>query len=388
MNQIKNLRRLTRAIVGPRKFHISANKFNILQCSPNAQLEKNISDRFMCLPIPEPKIQISYVWIDGTGIDLRMKTRTLNHVPSTYKDCPNWSFDGSSTSFSGPEKSDFYIVPIAMYPDPFRRGNNKVVLCETFSPEKKPTKTNHRQSCIEMLNKVCDHEVQFGFEQKYYLIGPDGRPFGYPCGGTVDNEGKGYCGIGAKRAIGRDISECIYRCSLYSGVEIYAAKPEKGYSQWEVVTGPTLSIKAGDDLWMLRYIICRVVEEYGLSASFKPSEHTRKSALHIAMSTKSTRQDGGLKCIHDFLKKMEKNHSNDIKHYDLSGGNDVKKKLTGQHGHPPLDKFKHGVGDRTAHVKISPVVADKKTGFFEDRRPCANADPYVVITTLIKTCLL
>lgn len=54
----------------------------------------------MCLPVPEPKSQVSYVWVDGTGLDLRMRTKTLDFVPSTYKDCPNWGFDGSSTFFS------------------------------------------------------------------------------------------------------------------------------------------------------------------------------------------------------------------------------------------------------------------------------------------------
>lgn len=38
-----------------------------------------------------------------------------------------------------------------------------------------------------------------------------------------------------------------------------------------MLTGPTSSIKAADDLWMARYIIQRVAEEFGLSASFDPN---------------------------------------------------------------------------------------------------------------------
>ncbi|XP_030760469.1 glutamine synthetase 2 cytoplasmic-like [Sitophilus oryzae] len=391
MKCLKQILQITNGTLNAkRRFHFSPPKLNQLQCSPNSQLDKNISDRYMCLPIPEPKTQICYVWIDGTGIDLRTKTRTLDFVPSTYKECPNWTFDGSSTFFSGPEKSDYYIVPIAMYPDPFRRGNNKIVLCEAFTPEKKPTKTNNRQCCIETLNKVCDHEVKFGFEQEFFLVGHDDKPYGWPCGAKIDTEGKSYCGIGSNRVTGRDVVECIYRCCLYSGVDAYSCKAEIAFGQWELVTGPTLSIKAADDLWLMRYIISRVSEDYGLTASFKAKlvPNAPGSALHTAMSTKNSRQDEGIKYIEQFMKKLEKNHANDIKSFDLAGGGDMRKRFTGKDGSPCLDKFKSGVGDRTAHVKLSPAVIDKKKGFFEDRRPCANADPYLVIATLIKSCLL
>ncbi|KAH1005778.1 glutamine synthetase 2 cytoplasmic isoform X1 [Dendroctonus ponderosae] len=372
-----------------RNLQLSACRPNFLDCSANAQLDKTIADRYMCLPIPDTKTQISYVWIDGTGLDLRMRTRTLSFTPCNYKDCPNWSFDGSSTFFSTPEQSDNYIVPIAMYADPFRRGNNKMVLCETFSHDKKPTKTNHRQCCIEVLNKVCEQEVMFGFEQEFYLIGPQGDPYGWPCGSTPKSSGKNYSGIGSQRVVGREVLECIYRCCLYSGIEIYGTTAERAYGQWEVLTGPTLSIKAADDLWMARYIIQRVAEEFGLSASFKANlvKNGVPSGLHTNMSTKCTRDDGGLKHIQDYICKLEKNHKTDQKYYDCSEGKHLKERLTGRHHTCNIEKFKSGVGDRTACIRISPAVADKKKGFFEDRRPCSCADPYNIITALVNTCL-
>jgi len=65
-----------------------------------------------------------------------------------------------------------------------------MVLCETFTHDKKPTKTNNRQGCIEVLNKVCDQEVMFGFEQEFYFMGPQGEPYGWPCGAVPKPEGK------------------------------------------------------------------------------------------------------------------------------------------------------------------------------------------------------
>lgn len=143
----------------------------------------------MCLPIPECKVQALYIWVDGTGINLRSKTRTLETVPSTYKEVPIWSFNGHYTHNHNERNSDFYLIPVAMYNDPIRRGNNKLVLCETFDSDEKPSSTNNRQICVETLNKVCDQDVQFGFEQQYLLMDMDGRPFGWPRG-ELDLKGK------------------------------------------------------------------------------------------------------------------------------------------------------------------------------------------------------
>lgn len=53
--------------------------------SPNACINKSILDKFMSLPMPENKIQATYIWIDGSGEHLRCKDRTLDFVATTVK---------------------------------------------------------------------------------------------------------------------------------------------------------------------------------------------------------------------------------------------------------------------------------------------------------------
>ena len=49
--------------------------------------------------------------------------------------------------------SDVYIQPVALFNDPFRGGENKIVLCETLAPDQSPHPTNTRRAAFETFNK-------------------------------------------------------------------------------------------------------------------------------------------------------------------------------------------------------------------------------------------
>ncbi|KIH60917.1 glutamine synthetase, beta-grasp domain protein, partial [Ancylostoma duodenale] len=138
-------------------------------------------DTNMGIPFVGNKILATYVWVDGTGENLREKTRTLESDPGAVENYPRWSFDGSSTyqALKG-EDSDMILKPAALYPDPFFGGNHKLVLCEVLDPHEKPAKTNHRAKCKEVMDKI-DHTVPlFGMEQEYLFLDRDGHPLGWP----------------------------------------------------------------------------------------------------------------------------------------------------------------------------------------------------------------
>jgi glutamine synthetase len=43
------------------------------------------------------KVIAEYIWIDGSGITLRSKARTLDKKVTSLADIPEWNYDGSST---------------------------------------------------------------------------------------------------------------------------------------------------------------------------------------------------------------------------------------------------------------------------------------------------
>ncbi|CAI2366205.1 unnamed protein product [Moneuplotes crassus] len=342
------------------------------------------------------RIMAEYIWIDGTGINLRSKSRSLPDKIEELSDLPEWNFDGSSTEQACTEDSEVILKPVAYFNDPFRGGENVLVLCETYSwtdesrTKLKPSNTNFRHFSEPIFEEAEEHHPWFGIEQEYYLMECSNAftqwPLGWPQGGFPSKQGPYYCSIGATTCYGRSIVDIHYRACLAAGVNISGTNGETMPGQWEFQIGPCEGISIGDHLWMARYLLGRVSEDLGVAVSFDPKPikgDWAGAGGHVNFSTIGMRQEGGLKEIYEAVEKLSKKKK---EHLDLYGL-DNEKRLTGKNETCAHDEFTCGVGDRTASIRIPTSVESSKMGYLEDRRPASNLDPYLVGAILVSTCV-
>ncbi|KAL8287683.1 hypothetical protein RQP46_003541 [Phenoliferia psychrophenolica] len=333
------------------------------------------------------KIQAEYVWIDADG-GMRCKTTTLDGPITDVGQLKEWNFDGSSTGQAEGRDSDVFLRPAAFFPDPFRGGKNILVIAETYNNDGTPNKHNHRYSCAKSMEAAKAHEPWFGLEQEYTIFGADGRPYGWPAGGFPGPQGPYYCGVGAGKVYARDMIEAHYRACLYAGVTISGINAEVMPSQWEFQVGPCPGKDMGDHLWMARFLLIRIAEEWGITVSFHPKPLAtgdwNGAGCHTNFSTKETRAEGGIKTINEMIKKLEGRHMEHIEVY----GEDNDLRLSGRHETAHISSFSAGVANRAASIRIPRQVASEGKGYFEDRRPASNIDPYQVCDIMVQTTLL
>lgn len=331
------------------------------------------------------KITAEYIWIDGQKptAKLRSKTKILDQHVKSLNDIPDWAYDGSSTYQASGHFSDLLLRPVRYVPDPIHRENDILVLCEVFNPDGTPHWSNTRAHLRPVAEKYKDHEPWFGIEQEYTFF--DGnKPLGWPDKGFPAPQGGYYCGVGSDEVFGREVVEAHADACIRAGIHIVGTNAEVMPGQWEFQIGAIGPLDMGDELWLGRWLLYRIGEEFGVSATLYPKPvkgDWNGAGAHTNFSTKAMRAEGGLKVIEAAMKKLEKRHEDHIKVY----GAHNEERLTGLHETAPIHMFRYGSSDRGASVRIPMATTQHGKGYFEDRRPAANMDPYQVCAILIET---
>jgi glutamine synthetase len=119
-----------------------------------------------------------YVWIDGSGITLRSKAKTITKAVNKLADLPDWNYDGSSCYQASTHNSEVIMKPVYYCKDPFREGNNIIVLCDTYVwadenfTQLIPCNTNFRYYAKKIFEtkQAIEQEPWFGIEQEYTLV--------------------------------------------------------------------------------------------------------------------------------------------------------------------------------------------------------------------------
>ncbi|KAF2426491.1 glutamine synthetase [Tothia fuscella] len=328
-------------------------------------------------------VMAEYVWIDGSG-GIRSKSKTITKPVKDLKDLPEWNFDGSSTGQAPGDNSDVYLRPVAYYPDPMRLGDNILVMCETWMSDGKPNAYNFRHDAAVVMEAHKGEEFWFGLEQEYTLLAFDGWPYGWPKNGFPAPQGPYYCGVGTGKVMCRDIVEAHFKACLYAEIQISGTNAEVMPAQWEYQVGPCKGIELGDQLWMSRFLLHRIAEEFGAKVTFAPKPipgDWNGAGLHTNVSTKATREPGGMKAMEAAMEKLSERQADHMAVY----GSDNHLRMTGKHETASYEKFTWGVANRGASVRINRACAEEGCGYFEDRRPASNADPYQVTGIMVET---
>lgn len=324
-----------------------------------------------------------YVWVDAAG-GVRSKCKTLTKKPANVSELPEWNFDGSSTGQAPGNNSDVFLRPVAMFADPFRQGDNILVMAECWMSDGKPNSYNFRHDAALVMKANESHEFWFGLEQEYTLLADDGWPYGWPKNGFPAPQGPYYCGVGAGKVMCRDLVEAHYKACLYAGIKISGTNAEVMPAQWEYQVGPCTGISMGDELWISRFLLYRIAEEFGVKVTFAPKPipgDWNGAGLHTNVSTKQMREPGGMKHIEAAMEKLAERQVEHMKVY----GEDNQLRMTGLHETAAYDKFTWGIANRGTSVRVNRDVADKGYGYFEDRRPASNGDPYRITGVIVET---
>ena len=215
------------------------------------------------------KIKLEYIWLDGykPTQNLRSKTKVEEHenFQGTVEELGNWSFDGSSTQQASGGASDCLLKPVAIYPDPARE-NGYLVMTEVLNADGTPHETNGRAAIEDE-----DNDFWFGFEQEYFIMDSETQlPLGFPIGGYPGPQGMYYCSVGGRNTHGRDFVEEHADLCIAAGLNFEGINQEVASGQWEFQLFAQGAKKAGDEIWIARYLLDRLTEKYGFYIEYHP----------------------------------------------------------------------------------------------------------------------
>lgn len=318
---------------------------------------------------------LEYVWFNDLFARSKKRIYQVSEenynkfAESEYWRTLEWNYDGSSTNSieKGEKNTEILLKPVRLYQSYLGDKYHFVLYCTSYKPDGTPEKTNFRDEMIDK-NREDLFAIQVGFEQEYFVIPKTSTAAiitSHKPSDSIDH----YCGVGTNSY--RTLSDKHIQYCLNAGVQIVGTNAEVVEGQWEYQIFGGI-VDACDDLMMSRYLLYLLAEEFDAIISFhpKPFNNVNGSGCHINISTSATRDN--IEAIESLMTEFSKYHQQVI----AISGMDNQDRLCGKYETSDMNTFSYDVGTRNTSIRIPMSVKKAGKGYFEDRRPGANVNPY------------
>lgn len=329
-------------------------------------------------------MKLRYLWLDAKG-HIRNKLKIIEQDSiDTFEDIPVWSFDGSSTGQAVTGDSDLFINPVQIYNSEVH--DEILVLCTVSTFDDEYIETEMRPQLEELVEKYADSDWLFGIEQEYVLMDGSGRSlYRWPENAFPGEQGPYYCGVGYDEAYGAYIVDEHTDACIEYGIAICGTNAEVMPAQWEFQIGAKDPMTVADDLIVARYLLYLIAAKYEATATLHPkpvSGNWNGSGAHTNFSTAAMMNpDTGPDAIDAAIENLSKTHDECIELY----GEDIHHRMTGELETSDISTFSWGDSDRACSIRKPIGVRKDGFGYLEDRRPCANINPYTVCAAIMQS---
>jgi len=328
--------------------------------------------------------KLRYIWLDAKG-HIRNKLKIIAGRVDHISDVEHWSYDGSSTGQAVTGDSDLFLNPVRIYESKSSTAET-IVLCTVSTFDGDIIDSEKRPQLEELALMYENSDWLFGIEQEYVLMDATGtKLYRWPDAAFPGEQGPYYCGVGYDEAYGAYIIDEHTDTCINYGLAICGTNAEVMPSQWEFQIGAKDPLTVADDLIVARYLLYLITAKFKATATLHPKPvkgNWNGSGAHTNFSTAAMMNPTtGPAAIEEAVANLAKTHDECIAVY----GEDLHHRMTGELETSDPTVFSFGDSDRACSIRKPIGVRQNGYGYLEDRRPCANINPYVVCAAIMQS---
>ena len=206
-----------------------------------------------------------YIWIDGTEPTARLRSKT--RVLADGAELPIWGFDGSSTNQAPGDQLRLRAPSRVLVPRPDPRWRRRPRHVRGPAHRHDPASHQHAGTAPGRRREVRREEPWFGIEQEYTFF-KDGRPHGCPgrrltpprrASTTAASAPMRCTAVTSSRRTSKPAWRPVSACP--------ASTPRSCPASGSSRSGPLGPLEVSDQMWLARWLLYRVAEEFDVVAS-------------------------------------------------------------------------------------------------------------------------